>query len=48
MIMKKYLLGELKALRQLFVVGRFVITYGKKGYGNSYSIENAHLFKRRD
>jgi len=48
MIMKKYLIEKLKALRQLFVSSRFIVTVSKKGYGNSYSMKDAHLFKRRD
>jgi len=46
--MRKYFIEKLKSLRQLFVSGRFMIAYGKKGFGNSYGWHNRHLVKHRD
>ncbi len=46
--MKKYLIGKLKVLRQLFVSSSFIITVGKKGYAHSYSWKDRYLFFERN
>jgi len=46
--MKKYLIEKLKALRQLFVSSKFMVTVGKKGHGHSYSWKDRHLFFERN
>lgn len=46
--MKKYLIEKLKALRQLFVSSRFMVTVSEKGYGHSYSWKDRHSFFERN